>query len=97
MTDPLTDVVARQYNQWVYPDPIHDLPDWLTSHWQLFDPSIAHLLLWPDGSHRDALDILIAGCGANQAAVFAYTNPKSRVVALEVSEASLGHERMLKT
>jgi len=42
------------------------------------------------------LDILIASCGTNQAAVFAYTNPGSKVVALDVSTASLAHHQRLK-
>jgi SAM-dependent methyltransferase len=42
------------------------------------------------------MDILIAGCGTNQAAVFAYTNPKARVVALDVSDSSLNHHRHLR-
>jgi len=92
----LTDAVAQQYQQWVYPEPITDLPSWSTHNWQWFDPSHAHLLFWPDRDYKPDLDILIAGCGTNQAAVFAYSNPGAKVVAIDVSEASLAHQRFLK-
>lgn len=95
-TRPLADVVAGQYEAWVYPEPIQDLPAWLVSNWQWFDPSHAHRLFWPARDYKPDLDILIAGCGTNQAAVFAYTNPGARVVAIDVSNTSLDHHRFLK-
>jgi SAM-dependent methyltransferase len=95
-TDPLADVVSGQYRTWVYPEPIVDLPGWLAGNWQWFDPSHAHRMFWPDREARPDLDILIAGCGTNQAAVFAHTNPGARVVAIDVSGPSLDHHRFLK-
>ena len=97
MTDsPRADVVAQQYQKWQYPAPIQNLEAWLKGSWQWFDPSHAHRLLWPDRPHRPDLDILIAGCGTNQAAVFAYTNPAAKVVAVDVSQPSLDHSKFLK-
>lgn len=93
--DPLSDVVSGQYEKWTYPAPILDLPGWLQSSWQWFDPSHSHRVMWPDSDYREGLDILIAGCGTNQAAVFAFTNPTARVVAIDVSAASLDHSRYL--
>ena len=95
-TDPLADVVSGQYRTWVYPEPIVDLPGWLAGNWQWFDPSHAHRMFWPDRDARPDLDILIAGCGTNQAAVFAHTNPRAQVVAIDVSGPSLDHHRALK-
>jgi SAM-dependent methyltransferase len=95
-SDPLNDVVSSQYERWMYPEPIVDLPLWLQDNWQWFDPSHAHRLFWPDRNYKPDLDILIAGCGTNQAAVFAYTNPQSSVVAIDVSQPSLGHHKQLK-
>ena len=97
MTSPvLNDPVAQQYEEWIYPEPIIDLPSWLKNNWQWFDPSHAHRLFWPDREYRADLDILIAGCGTNQAAVFAYTNRGAKVTAIDVSKASLAHHRFLK-
>ena len=94
--NPLADIVSNQYEQWIYPEPIADLPGWLATHWQWFDPSHAHAILWPDREYRPDLDILVAGCGTNQAAVLAYTNPKAKIVAIDVSQASLNHHGILK-
>jgi SAM-dependent methyltransferase len=94
--DPRTDIVSTQYARWMYPEPIQDLPSWLTGNWQWFDPSHAQEMFWPDRTARPDLDILVAGCGTNQAAVLAFTNPASRVVAIDVSGPSLDHHRLLK-
>ena len=95
-TDPLGDVVSEQYEKWVYPAPIDDLEEWLRGNWQWFDPSHAHRLMWPDRDYRPGMDILVAGCGTNQAAVIAYTNPSAHIVAIDVSRASLDHHRWLQ-
>ena len=96
MTSPTTDEVSSQYRRWVYPEPIEDLPVWLKTNWQWFDPSHSHLMFWPDREKSSDLDILIAGCGTNQAAVFAHTNPQARVVGIDVSQSSLNHQSYLK-
>jgi SAM-dependent methyltransferase len=93
---PLADVVSSQYERWMYPQPILDLPGWLVNNWQWFDPSHAHRMFWPDRDYKPGTDILVAGCGTNQAAVFAYTNPEAKVVAIDVSQPSLDHHAYLK-
>lgn len=94
-SDQRADVVSRQYERWTYP-PIEDLESWTTSNWW-FDPSHAHRILWPDREYKPDLDILIAGCGTNQAAVFAFTNRAARVVAVDISQPSLDHQQYLRT
>ncbi|WAJ44179.1 class I SAM-dependent methyltransferase [Mycobacterium sp. Aquia_216] len=94
--DPRNDVVSRQYDRWQYPPPIDDLEAYSKNNWEWFDPLWAHRVLWPDRGYRPDLDILIAGCGANQAAVFAFTNRDARVVAVDVSQSALDHQRYLK-
>lgn len=95
--DPRTDIINRQYEKYPYPEPIADLDEWSKHSWEWFDPSKgAHRMLWPDKEYRPDLDILIAGCGTNQAACFAYGNPQAKVVAVDISEASLDHQRCLK-
>lgn len=97
-TDPRADAVAEQYRRWVYPALIEDLPEWLVDRWEWFDPCHAHRLFWPDRDYRSGLRILVAGCGAHQAAVLAYTNPRATVVGIDVSPASLAeHERLRDT
>jgi SAM-dependent methyltransferase len=94
--DPRSDVVGRQYERWGYPPPIPDLEEWTAGHWEWFDPVYSHRILWPDRQYKPDLDILIAGCGTNQAAVFAYTNPNAKVVAVDISRSSLDHHQYLK-
>lgn len=96
MTDPRADVVAQQYERWQYPEPIQNLEAWLTNNWQWYDPSHAHRMLWPDRPYEPELNILIAGCGTNQAAVFAYNNRAANVTAIDISQPSLDHSRYLK-
>jgi SAM-dependent methyltransferase len=93
--NPLSDIVSSQYEKWTYPKPILDLDQWLENNWQWFDPIHAHRIFWPDQDYRHGLDILIAGCGTNQAAVFAYNNPQANVVGIDVSQSSLEHQRYL--
>lgn len=94
--DPRADLVSRQYERYSYPPPIQDITTWLDGNWEWFDPSHAHRVLWPDRPYKPDADILIAGCGTNQAAVIAYTNPAARVVAVDVSQSSLNHQQYLK-
>ncbi|OBK39902.1 hypothetical protein A5658_22415 [Mycobacterium sp. 1245111.1] len=94
--NPRADVVARQYERYRYPHPIEDLEVWLANNWQWYDPSHAHRVLWPDREYRPDLDILIAGCGTNQAAVFAFMNPDAKVTAIDISQPSLDHQQYLK-
>jgi SAM-dependent methyltransferase len=94
--DPRADVVSSQYERWRYPQPIQELEGWAGSNWEWFDPVHAHRILWPDREYKPDLDILIAGCGTNQAAIFAYTNPAARVVAVDISQPSLDHQQYLK-
>jgi SAM-dependent methyltransferase len=96
MADARDDVVSRQYERWRYPPPIADLDAWSVGNWDWFDPAHAHRIFWPDRDYRADLDILIAGCGTNQAAVFAFGNPGARVVGVDISQASLDHQQHLK-
>jgi SAM-dependent methyltransferase len=94
--DPRADIVARQYERWRYPQPIPDLDRLSDSCWHWFDPSRFHRSLWPDREYQPDMDILIAGCGTNQAAVFAYRNRAAKVVGVDISQPSLDHQQYLK-
>jgi SAM-dependent methyltransferase len=90
------DVVGRQYERWRYPPPVQDLAAWSATNWDWFDPAHAHRIFWPDRAYRPDLDILIAGCGTNQAAVFAFGNPDANVVGVDISQPALDHQQYLK-
>lgn len=94
--DPRGDGVSRQYDRWEYPPPVTDLAAWTKTHWDWFDPFWAHRVLWPNREYKPDLDILIAGCGTFQAALFAFMNRTAKVVAIDVSRSALQHEQYLK-
>jgi SAM-dependent methyltransferase len=94
--DPRDDAVARQYQRWVYPPPIPDLEKWNAENFDWADPVHVHRIYWPDREYPVGLDILVAGCGANQAARLAFTNPSAKVVGIDVSQPSLDHQQYLK-
>lgn len=93
---PREDLVAQQYKKWQYPEPIENLENWLATSWDWFDPSHSHRIFWPDRVYQPEMDILVAGCGTNQAPTLAYTNPQARVVGIDISQESLDHGRYLK-
>ena len=80
----------------MYPPPIHDLDKWNADNFDWTDPVHAHRIYWPDREYPLGLDILVAGCGANQAAYFAFTNPSAKVVGIDISQPSLDHQQYLK-
>jgi SAM-dependent methyltransferase len=90
-------VVAQQYEKWVYPFPIIDLsvPE-VRRMRDGSDPESNFYTYWPNEPYRDDLDILIAGCGSNAAARYAFNHPNASVVGIDFSSSSLAHEAYLK-
>jgi SAM-dependent methyltransferase len=91
------DLVQAQYEQWVYPLPIADLSDpRLRDARDGADPEVLGNAYWPDRPPRHGLHILVAGCGPNSAARYAFHHPDATVAGVDLSEASLAHARSLK-
>jgi SAM-dependent methyltransferase len=90
-------VAAQQYEKWVYPFLILDLsaPE-ARRRRDGGDPERNRYTFWPDRPYRGGLDILVAGCGSNAAARYAFNHPTSRVVGIDLSSSSLAHETYLK-
>ena len=90
-------LVARQYEAFAYPEPFADLTEEIAKgYYQLGDPALYGPVLWPSGRPKRRLKILVAGCGTVQAAYTAYMSPDDEVLGLDLSEASLAHERLLQ-
>jgi SAM-dependent methyltransferase len=90
-------LVARQYEAFAYPQPFADLTEAVRGgYYQIGDPSLYGPVLWPGGRPDRPLNILVAGCGTVQAAYAAYMNADDQVVGIDLSEASLAHERFLQ-
>lgn len=90
--------VAEQYRRYVYPAPIPNLEQAIrdTGYHDFSDPALIRRKLWPRRSEPEALSILVAGCGSNQAAYYALRNPGCRVLGIDLSETSLAHQQLLK-
>jgi hypothetical protein len=90
-------LVARQYEAFAYPEPFADLAEEIRKgYYQVGDPALYGPVLWPRGKPERPLKILAAGCGTIQAAYTAYMNPEDKVFGIDLSEASLAHERFLQ-
>ena len=90
--DPISDF----YTAHPYPPPLENL-DRARALW--VDENVHRAewhLLWPYKEYRADFDVLVAGCGTWQAAKFALTHPKARVVGIDVSPTSLEHTEKLK-
>ncbi|MDR5900464.1 class I SAM-dependent methyltransferase [Halomonas vilamensis] len=95
----MSDIVAKQYTQWCYPQPIPDMAKAIkeTGYYEFTDPRLFWPLLWPEGRQgKPPLRVLIAGCGTNQAAYNALSNPSAQVTAIDLSLTSLQHTQYLK-
>lgn len=90
------DPVRNFYTEHPYPPPVVDL-DKAREMWE--DENVhraEYHLIWPDKEYRADFDVLVAGCGTWQAAKFALTHPKARVIGIDVSPTCLEHTELLK-
>ena len=91
------DKVRAQYERWIYPQPVDDLEAWVAGGGvSVGDPRDCGDVFWPVTGYREGMNILVAGCGANQAARYALQHPTARVTGIDLSDASLAHEEKLK-
>ena len=90
--------LTNQYNNYVYPKPCEDIEsEWLKhNRYQTCDPNYHWHKLWPEFPYsREKLNILIAGCGSDQAAILAKCNPIHDFTGIDLSENSLNHQKKL--
>ena len=90
--------LTEQYNNYIYPKPTVDLSEeWIKKNrFQICDPNYCWHRLWPEKPYNTKrLDVLIAGCGSDQAAILAKCNPNHNFVGIDLSENSLKHEKKL--
>lgn len=93
----MMDEVRTQYERWIYPQPVDDLEAWVAGGgFTAGDARDCGDIYWPAAGYRKGMNILVAGCGANQAARYALQHPTARVTGIDVSKASLTHEQNLK-
>lgn len=91
--------IINQYNSYVYPKPCDDInEEWiLKNKFHTGDPNYHWHKLWPERQYcRERMNILVAGCGANQAAILAKCNPIHNFIGIDLSQESINHQKKLK-
>ena len=90
------DGIEQQYTEHPYPDPIFDMFDRIQrGDRQGSCPEEKWHKLFPEKTYSDDLNVLIAGCGTNQAVYHALKFPNSHHYAIDVSEVSLNHVKSM--
>jgi SAM-dependent methyltransferase len=88
--------VRAFYENHPYPAPLRDLD----RHRELYrNPDRRRawsLLLWPTEKPRANREILVAGCGPSQAAIYGLREPDAHVTGIDISEVSLRHTHELQ-
>jgi len=91
-----TDGIEQQYTEHPYPAPISNMRERIEQGYrQGSSPDERWHQLFPEKAYRDDLNILIAGCGTNQAVYHALKFPNSHHYAIDVSEVSLNHVKSM--
>lgn len=88
--------VRDQYARWIYPEPVTDVEKLVASGADIYgDPGDQFYRIWPE-RQQFSPSILVPGCGTSLAPILAFKNPRSRVVGVDISQASLKHSKALK-
>jgi SAM-dependent methyltransferase len=87
--------VAGFYERHPYPPRSDDLETY-GARWNDARRRAESHLFWPHEPYRDDRTILVAGCGASQAARYAMRWPRAQVVGIDVSSTSLQFTSRLK-
>jgi len=86
--------VAALYHDYPYPPPIADLRPYLAGErLPAFNPRDSWALHFPEQAPREAIDILVAGCGTRVVPMFAARMPKARIVGVDISAQSIAVSR----
>ena len=89
-----SDKIATQYNEHPYPQPILNMDERIDQSYQQGSClSLIWQRLFPEKEYKENINILIAGCGTNQAVYHALKYPKSQHYAIDVSQTSINHVR----
>ena len=90
--------LETQYNKYIYPKPCENIEEEYIkdNRYQECDPNYHWHKLWPEKKYeRKKLNILVAGCGSDQAAILAKCNPIHNFTGIDISAASLEHQKKL--
>src|SRR5260221_12585778 len=93
----MVDPIQAFYEKFPHPGPAAEIPAGIFTGEQTLEscPSRFFHLYWPQRERHLDLDILVAGCGTRQAALYGASLPEARIVAIDVSSESLAIQRAL--
>ena len=86
------------YNNFIYPKPVENIDEEIikTGKVPYADPNFSWHILWPEKNHLSKkLNVLIAGCGSDQAAILAKCNPDHFFTGVDLSKKSIDHNNYL--
>jgi SAM-dependent methyltransferase len=87
--------VSDFYERHPYPPPADDLAAYRRA-WDEHRRRAESHLFWPAQPYREDRNVLVAGCGTNQAAHYAVRWPRARVIGIDVSAKSIAFTQKLK-
>ena len=91
MTDDF-DNLNYHYDNYIYPKPVENIDEEIikTGKVPYADPNFSWHLLWPEKKYNNiGLNVLIAGCGSDQAAILAKCNPNHKFTGIDLSSNSI--------
>ena len=98
MSEQNLEYLKEHYDNYIYPIPIDDIEEEFIKKKKryIFDPTYHWHRIWPELPYSSKqLNILIAGCGTNEAAVMAMCNPNHIVTGIDLSKSSIFHQKKL--
>ena len=91
--------LKSQYQKYIYPLPVENIDEEIIEKKLIpyADPNFSWHILWPEKNYsRKKLNILVAGCSSDQAAIIARCNPMHQILGVDISKNSIAHQNKLK-
>ena len=91
-------LLSDQYERFSYPNTIDDIENEIKNNnlYINYDPKFFWNRLWPEKKFKkEGLNVLVAGCGANQASVLSYNNPGYSFTGVDISKESIKNNKKL--
>ncbi len=91
--------LISQYDNFIYPKPVENIDLEIIQKKKIpyADPNFSWHILWPEKKYNNkSLNILIAGCGSDQASIIAKCNPHNTITGIDISSKSIEYQKKLK-
>ena len=90
------DIIEEQYINHPYPEPIENMDEKIKNKfYQGSDQNLLWKKIFPEKEYYENIDVLIAGCGTNQAVYHAMKFPNSKNYAIDISDSSINHVKKM--